>query len=108
MNLIVGELTRALPAEIFVYFAVFVRISAAMLGMPGLGELAIPARMRLSLALAICLVLTPLVGPSIPPLPAPAIGLGSRAGRSVDRPPSPWAASGHPRWTWPASRRSFR
>lgn len=75
MNLIVGELTRALPAEIFVYFAVFVRISAAMLGMPGLGELAIPARMRLGLALAICLVLTPLVGPSIPPLPESVISM---------------------------------
>lgn len=75
MNLVIGELTRALPAEIFVYFAVFVRIGAAMLGMPGLGELAIPARMRLGLALALCLLITPLVGPTIPPLPESSLSM---------------------------------
>jgi flagellar biosynthetic protein FliR len=75
MNLLVDGLTRALPAELFVYFAVFTRIGAAMLGMPGLGELSIPARMRLGLALAITLVLTPLVGPTIPPLPESALSM---------------------------------
>jgi len=69
MDLVVGELTRRLPAEIFAYFVVFVRIGAAMLGMPGLGEFAIPQRIRLGLALAITLLVAPVVGAGLPALP---------------------------------------
>ena len=69
MNLLVDALSRSLPAEIFAYMVVFARAGAAMLGMPGLGELAIPARIRLGVALALTVLLTPLVGPAIPTLP---------------------------------------
>ncbi|MBL8808160.1 MAG: flagellar type III secretion system protein FliR [Rhodospirillales bacterium] len=75
MNLLVDALSRALPAEIFVYVIVFVRVGAAMLGMPGLGEIAIPVRIRLGVALAITVVLTPVVGPAIPKLPESAISM---------------------------------
>jgi flagellar biosynthesis protein FliR len=75
MDALAQTLVAALPAEIFVYFAVFVRVGAAMLSMPGLGEISIPQRIRLTVALLVTLVVAPVVGPTVPPLPDSAIAM---------------------------------
>lgn len=54
-------LTQFLPAEIFAFMAVFTRLGAAFTVMPAFGEAVVPARMRLILALAITLVVVPVV-----------------------------------------------
>ncbi|MBM3532608.1 MAG: flagellar biosynthetic protein FliR [Alphaproteobacteria bacterium] len=63
-------LTQFLPAEIFAFMAVFTRLGAAFTVMPAFGEAVVPARMRLILALAITLVVVPVVRQTLPPLPS--------------------------------------
>ncbi|MGG5817949.1 flagellar biosynthetic protein FliR [Falsiroseomonas sp. HW251] len=53
------QLVRDLPALAFQAMLVFARIGAAAMLLPGLGEQEIPARIRLSLALAITAALLP-------------------------------------------------
>jgi flagellar biosynthesis protein FliR len=74
MNGIIGELSSLLDlAEGVVWAAalVFVRLGAVVALMPGLGDQAVPQRVKLSLVLAFTLVLTPAVADR--PLPAPAL-----------------------------------
>lgn len=47
---------------------VLARVGALVMLMPGIGDRTIPARMRLSFALLLSLLLLPLVRPSLPPL----------------------------------------
>ena len=75
MDALAQTLVQALPAELFVYFAVFVRVGAALQSMPGLGEIAIPQRVRLGVALLLVVVIAPVVGPTIPPLPESAVAM---------------------------------
>jgi flagellar biosynthetic protein FliR len=56
--------------EIFVYLAVFARVGTMMMLMPVFGEISVTPRVRLSIALALCLVLAPLVRPLYPAEPA--------------------------------------
>lgn len=58
-----------LPNTAFAYILLFSRIGAILMLMPALGEDMIPARMRLSFALAFTLVVYPLLSPNLPPLP---------------------------------------
>ena len=58
-----------LPNTAFVYLLLFTRIGAILMLMPALGEDMIPARMRLSFALAFTLVVYPLLSASFPQLP---------------------------------------
>jgi flagellar biosynthetic protein FliR len=58
-----------LPNTAFLYILMFSRIGAIMMLMPGLGETMIPARMRLSFALAFTLVVYPLLAPNLPSMP---------------------------------------
>lgn len=58
-----------LPNTAFAYILLFSRIGAILMLMPALGEEMIPARMRLSFALAFTLVVYPLLSPNLPPLP---------------------------------------
>ncbi len=58
-----------LPNTAFLYLLLFTRIGAILMLMPALGEDMIPARMRLSFALAFTLVVYPLLSPSLPALP---------------------------------------
>lgn len=64
-----------LPAIAFTYIVLFARIGAMLMLMPALGEQTIPARMRLSFALAFALVLFPLVGGAVPAMPADLSGM---------------------------------
>lgn len=58
-----------LPNTAFLYVLLFTRIGAILMLMPALGEDMIPARMRLSFALAFTLVVYPLLSPNLPTLP---------------------------------------
>ena len=58
-----------LPATAYLYILIFARVGSILMLMPALGEMTIPARMRLSFALVFSLVLFPLISPSLPPLP---------------------------------------
>ncbi|WP_240229647.1 flagellar biosynthetic protein FliR [Devosia lacusdianchii] len=58
-----------LPNTAFLYLLLFSRIGAILMLMPALGEDMIPARMRLSFALAFTLVVYPLLSPSLPAMP---------------------------------------
>ena len=63
-------LPQFLPAEIFAFMAVFIRLGAAFLVMPGFGEAVVPARLRLMMAIAITLIITPIVRQTLPGLPS--------------------------------------
>ena len=65
-----------LPAEIFSVILVFVRIGAAMMLLPGLGEPFITTRARLILALLISLLVAPLLSPQLPAIPESTLVLG--------------------------------
>lgn len=64
-----------LPATAFTYLVLFARVASILMLMPALGEQTIPARMRLSFALMFTLVLFPLLGEVVPPMPADLPGL---------------------------------
>ncbi|MEO5806864.1 flagellar biosynthetic protein FliR [Devosia sp.] len=58
-----------LPETAFIYILLFCRIGSILMLMPALGEQMIPARMRLTFALAFTLVLFPLLSRTMPVLP---------------------------------------
>ena len=58
-----------LPATAYLYILIFARVGSILMLLPALGEMTIPARMRLGFALAFSLVLYPLISPTLPPLP---------------------------------------
>lgn len=64
-----------LPNTAFFYLLLFSRIGAILMLMPALGEDMIPARMRLSFALAFTLVVYPLLSPQLPALPDSLIAI---------------------------------
>jgi flagellar biosynthetic protein FliR len=59
--------------QVFQGGLVFARIAAMIMTMPGLGDSPAPARVRLSFALLMCLVVTPVVASTLPP-PPPSMG----------------------------------
>lgn len=58
------------PETVFAFFLVFCRTAGALMLMPALGESTIPAYIRLSFALILSLVLSPLVRAGLPGIPA--------------------------------------
>lgn len=64
-------------ALMFVAAGVFTRVGAALFLVPGFGERAVPMRLRLAAALALAVLLTPLVAPgaAAPGSPAGLVGL---------------------------------
>ena len=65
----------ATAQQVYVAGLVFARIGAMVMLLPGVGETAIPARVRLGFAIMLALTLTPVVGGALPPLPATNGGL---------------------------------
>ena len=59
----------ALAAQVFGAGLVFTRVAALVMLLPGIGEAAVPARIRLALALVLAMVMYPLVRTSLPPVP---------------------------------------
>ncbi|MEE8274551.1 MAG: flagellar biosynthetic protein FliR [Alphaproteobacteria bacterium] len=68
-------LAEVLTENIFVFLTVFARIGAAMMLMPPFGDTFILRRTRLSLALAVSLVIMPVAAPALPALPPGPIAL---------------------------------
>ncbi|MBU1306544.1 MAG: flagellar type III secretion system protein FliR [Alphaproteobacteria bacterium] len=64
-----------LPNTAFIYMLLFARIGAILMLMPALGENMIPARMRLSFALAFTLVVYPLLADKLPTMPEDIMGI---------------------------------
>lgn len=59
-----------LPETAFLFILIFARVGTLLMLLPALGEQVIPARMRLTFALAFSLILYPLITPSLPGMPA--------------------------------------
>jgi flagellar biosynthetic protein FliR len=59
-----------LPATAYFYILIFARVGTILMLIPALGEMTIPANMRLAFALVVSLVLFPLIQPELPPLPS--------------------------------------
>ena len=58
-----------LPEAGFLYLLIFARVGTMLMLIPALGEQIIPARLRLSFALALTLVLYPVLTPGLPSMP---------------------------------------
>lgn len=69
-------LGQVLPAEAFGFLLVFTRIGALMMMIPGFAEVGVPARVRLSLALAVSFLIYGAVRNELPTMPAAPLGLG--------------------------------
>jgi flagellar biosynthetic protein FliR len=63
-------LAQLLPIEAFPVLLVFARVGAALMLLPGIGDLYVPQRWRLLLALALAVLVASIVGPSLPRLPS--------------------------------------
>ena len=63
-------LAELLATDIFLFMLVFSRIGSALMLLPGFGEVSIPSRVRLVIALAISLILLPAISDSLPALPS--------------------------------------
>ncbi|WP_417309553.1 flagellar biosynthetic protein FliR [Devosia sp.] len=64
-----------LPETAYFYLLIFARVGSALMIIPALGEGSIPARMRLTFALALCLVMYPIVQPLLPAPPTEVMGV---------------------------------
>lgn len=62
-------LNEILTLDIYRFFLLFMRIGTALMVMPGIGGNLVSTRIRLVLALAICLVVLPVLAPTLPPMP---------------------------------------
>lgn len=67
-------LSQFLISEVFAFLLIFSRVGAAIMLLPGFGEIYIPVRGRLFLALMFSLMLVPVTA-AIPPVPATVAGL---------------------------------
>jgi len=63
-------LQQLLPANLFAVLLVFARVGSALMLMPGLGDLYVPQRARLLLALLLSLIVASVIGPALPRAPA--------------------------------------
>jgi flagellar biosynthetic protein FliR len=62
-------LSQLLPADLFAVMLVFTRVGAALMLLPGFGDLYVPQRYRLLLAIFLSLLLTASLKPMLPALP---------------------------------------
>lgn len=70
------SISEFLAGSLFQFFLVFARIGAAIVYMPGFGELYVAMRSRLAFALLLTLALFPMVRELAPPLPSHPAELG--------------------------------
>lgn len=59
-----------LATELFAFLLLFTRVGTALMVMPGFGEVFVAGRIRLFLALALSLVLMPMLVPKLPSMPS--------------------------------------
>ena len=65
------------PDQLWAGSLVFVRVASIVMLLPGLGETAIPPRIRLSFAVLLSMAMTPLVAHTLPALPSTVGGMGA-------------------------------
>jgi len=70
-----ADIFREAETLVFAAIGVFARVGAAVFLVPGMGERSVPVRLRLGVALALTLVLAPLVRPLVPRTPTDPTGL---------------------------------
>lgn len=63
-------LQELVAGNVYAFLLIFSRLGSTMMSLPGVGENAIPARFRLSIALLMSALVVPVLGPTLPPLPA--------------------------------------
>jgi len=68
----------ATAAQVYVAGLVFARVGAMVMLMPGIGDTAVPPRIRLSFALLMAMILTPLVQASVGRVPSSVGGLAGQ------------------------------
>lgn len=68
-------LSEILTLNVFSYLLVFARVGSAIMFFPGIASNMVNTRIRLLLAVAVTLVMTPVVSPLLPPLPASRLAL---------------------------------
>ena len=73
----------ATAQQVYAAGLVFARLGTIIMLLPGLGETFIPPRIRLSFALAFSLMMFPLIGGGVPPIPADGAGLGGAVIKEV-------------------------
>lgn len=64
-----------LPETAYIFLLIFARVGTMLMLIPALGEAMIPARLRLSFALALSLVLYPMLSTEVPSIPADVFGI---------------------------------
>lgn len=64
------DLAQLVGGHVFAFLLIFTRFGAAFMFLPGIGETYVAPRVRLILALAIALLLTPVLGDRLPPQPS--------------------------------------
>ncbi len=67
--------TYASAAQVYAAGLVFVRVAALVMLMPGVGDAAVPARVRLAFAFLLALLLAPVVSATLGPVPSTVAGL---------------------------------
>jgi flagellar biosynthetic protein FliR len=65
----------ATAQQVFAAGLLFSRLGGIVMTMPAVGETFIPARVRLAFALSLALMLFPIIGPTVPPLPTAVSGV---------------------------------
>lgn len=68
-------LAELLSQDIFIVFLVFARTGSALMLMPGFGDTYVAPRIRLMLALAISMLVTPVIASNMPPMPTAPLAL---------------------------------
>lgn len=68
-------LAELLSLNVYAFLLVFTRLGAALMMLPGFGEFSVSARVRLVFALALTIVILPLVIDRLPPLPEQTLTL---------------------------------
>jgi flagellar biosynthetic protein FliR len=69
----------ALPGQVYAAGLVFLRVGALVMLIPGIGDNAVPPRIRLSFALLVALCLGPIAQAALPPLPTTLGEMGGQA-----------------------------
>ena len=73
----------ATTQQVYAAGLIFARMSALVMLIPGLGEVAVPPRIRLAFAFALALMLFPVLGAMIPPVPTAISGVASAVIKEV-------------------------
>jgi len=76
-------LDQLIPGNLYAFFLVFARVGAVIMLLPGFGEAYVSARIRLLFALALSLVLLPILAKLLPAMPASPFELAIHFGIEI-------------------------